>query len=98
MLRRSVDQFVNPYTFPSFHTRIQEPYNYYEFGQRYVRNLIDFDASVVGHLEIFDTIQAQLEAGENVVLLANHQTEADPAVLIRRVTLASIHNCIFPSM
>ena len=71
---------MNPYTFPSFHTRIQEPYNYYEFGQRYVRNLIDFDASVVGHLEIFDTIQAQLEAGENVVLLANHQTEADPAV------------------
>ena len=82
MLRRSVDQFVNPYTFPSFHTRIQEPYNYYEFGQRYVRNLIDFENSVVGHLEVFDTIQAQLEAGENVVLLANHQTEADPAVRI----------------
>ena len=47
-----------------------------------MRNLIDFDASVVGHLEVFDTIQAQLEAGENVVLLANHQTEADPAVRV----------------
>ena len=43
---RSEDQFRNPYTFPSFHTRILEPYNYYEFGQRYVRNLIDFEKSV----------------------------------------------------
>lgn len=51
-----------------------------EFGQRYVRNLIDFDNSVVGHLEIFDEIERQLSAGENVVMLANHQTEADPAV------------------
>lgn len=48
--------------------------------QRYVRNLIDFDNSVLGHPEIFDTMEAQLAAGENVVLLANHQTEADPAV------------------
>lgn len=43
---------MNPYSFPSFHTRIQEPYDYYKFGQRYVRNLIDFDNSVVGHLEV----------------------------------------------
>ena len=31
---------LNPataYTFPAFHTRIQEPYNYYAFGQRYIR-------------------------------------------------------------
>ena len=58
----------------------QEPYDYYEFGQRYVRNLINFEESVLGHPEIFDTIEAQLAAGENVVMLANHQTEADPAV------------------
>ena len=30
---RVTDQFVNPYTFPSSHKRILEPYNYYEFGQ-----------------------------------------------------------------
>ena len=30
---RVCDQFVNPYTFPSFHQRILEPYNYYQFGQ-----------------------------------------------------------------
>ena len=30
---RVTDQFVNPYTFPSTHKRILEPYNYYDFGQ-----------------------------------------------------------------
>lgn len=30
---RVCDQFVHPYTFPSFHARILEPYNYYAFGQ-----------------------------------------------------------------
>lgn len=77
---RSEYEFRDPYSFPSYHTRIQEPYNYYEFGQRYVRNLINFDKSVLGHRERFDKIAEQLARGENVVLLANHQTEADPAV------------------
>ena len=43
---RSEYEFRDPYSFPSFHTRIQAPYNYYEFGQRYVRNLINFEKSV----------------------------------------------------
>lgn len=30
---RVTDQFINPYTFPSSHKRILEPYNYYDFGQ-----------------------------------------------------------------
>jgi len=77
---RAAEQFVNPYTFPSFHSRILEPYDYYEFGQRYVRHLVNFNESVLGHTEIFDKIEAQLAAGDNVVMLANHQTEADPAV------------------
>jgi len=43
-----------------------------------VRNLVDFQNSVVGHLERFDAIAAYLAAGDNVGMLANHQTEADP--------------------
>ena len=31
-------------------------------------------------MEHFDTLQEQLQQGHNVVLLANHQTEADPGV------------------
>ena len=46
--------------------------------QNWVRNLIDFSKSVVGHLDNFDKIEAYLAAGENVILLANHQSEADP--------------------
>ena len=34
----------------------------------------------VGHLKHFDALQEQLQQGHNVVLLANHQTEADPGV------------------
>lgn len=30
---RVCDQFQRPYTFPSFHERILQPYNYYDFGQ-----------------------------------------------------------------
>ncbi|KAL3142097.1 hypothetical protein ABBQ32_004718 [Trebouxia sp. C0010 RCD-2024] len=77
---RTFNQFLDPYTFPSYHTRLLEPYDYYKFGQNYVRTLINFDKSVVGHLDRFQKVQEQLDAGHNVVLLANHQTEADPGV------------------
>ncbi|GIL81599.1 hypothetical protein Vretimale_1259 [Volvox reticuliferus] len=82
-------QAVQPYTFPSFHTRITEPYNYYDFGQRYVGTLIDFQNSVLGHRERWDRVQELIEQKHNVVLLANHQTEADPGVFAHM--LASTH-------
>lgn len=37
--------------------------------------------SYLGNVEVWNTIAEQLSAGHNVVLLANHQTEADPAVM-----------------
>lgn len=74
------NEFVNPYTFPSAHKRLLEPYNYYNFGQRYVASLINFNDSFLGHAERWGKIAEQLAAGHNVVLLANHQTEADPGV------------------
>ena len=49
--------------------------------QNYVRNLVNFDISVVGHLDNFDRMQSYLDQGDNVVCLANHQTEADPGTL-----------------
>lgn len=75
------NQFVNPYIFPSFHERITGPdYDYFAFGQNYVGSLTDFENSVLGHRERWDKILALIEAGHNVILLANHQTEADPGV------------------
>lgn len=46
--------------------------------QNYVRNLIDFENSAVLNLHNFDRIEELLAKGDNVVVLANHQTEADP--------------------
>ncbi len=46
--------------------------------QNYVRNLIDFESSKVLNLQNFDRIEEYLARGDNVVVLANHQTEADP--------------------
>jgi glycerol-3-phosphate O-acyltransferase len=74
------NQFVDPYTFPPLHKRLLEPYNYYQFGQNYVGTLVDFSNSFLGHQQRWDNIAQQLKDGHNVVLLANHQTEADPGV------------------
>jgi len=46
--------------------------------QNYVRNLIDFENSAVLNLHNFDRMEELLAQGDNVVVLANHQTEADP--------------------
>ena len=73
-------QGFDPYTFPSRHERMLEPFDYYAFGQRYCGNLINFDTSFVGNAEGFRRIRSQLDAGDNVVVMANHQSEADPGV------------------
>lgn len=72
---RVLVQLTQPYTFPSAHRSIREPYDYYAFGQRYIRGLVDFGRSLLGHAERFRQVEAQLAAGDNVVLLANHQSE-----------------------
>eukprot|EP00746_Dinoflagellata_sp_MGD_P009668 gnl/MRDRNA2_/MRDRNA2_119723_c0_seq1.p1 gnl/MRDRNA2_/MRDRNA2_119723_c0~~gnl/MRDRNA2_/MRDRNA2_119723_c0_seq1.p1 ORF type:complete len:486 (-),score=90.82 gnl/MRDRNA2_/MRDRNA2_119723_c0_seq1:133-1590(-) len=77
---RVLTQFKEPYTFPSRHRRILEPFDYYSFGQRYIGNLINFDTSYVGHAERLIEMKKQIENGENVLIYANHQSEADPAV------------------
>jgi len=41
---------------------------------------ISLQHSQLGHVDHFAEMRRQLLAGDNVVLLANHQTEADPAV------------------
>lgn len=82
---RVFHQFKEPYTFPSKHQRILEPFNYYEFGQQYVGSLLDFENSFIGNLETWQQIADQLEQGHNVVMLANHQTEADPGVFAHMI-------------
>jgi glycerol-3-phosphate O-acyltransferase len=78
---RIMVQFEDPFTFKSHHLAIREPYDYYQFGQKYVGPLLNYSESYLGNLHTFDKIEEQVKAGNNVVLLSNHQTEADPAVM-----------------
>ena len=98
ILCRVFKEFVDPYTFPSHHERMLAPYNYYEFGQRYVRCMVDFANSYIGHRERFADVSARLKRGENVILLANHQSEADPgvfALLLEKEFPALAENVIY---
>lgn len=54
--------------------------DFYSFGIDFFRNVIDVDNSVILGEENAKRAFAKLEAGENVVFLANHQSEADPQV------------------
>lgn len=70
-----------PFEFSPYHEAIREPFNYYLFGQNYIRPLIDFRESYVGNVSIFSAMEEQLKQGENVIFISNHQSEADPAVI-----------------
>lgn len=76
-----IEQIHNPYPFESFHQSIRKPFDYYQFGLDFIRPLILFKQSRIFGLNHVGTMQEQLAKGENVILLANHQTEPDPQVL-----------------
>ncbi len=88
MIKTYVQQLADPYEFPSYHLAMRSPFDYYALGNEYVGLLIDWQRSVLRHPERWDDIQKQLAAGENVILLANHQSEAD-AAFIPLLTAAS---------
>jgi len=81
LVRAYARQLDNPHEFASTHYSVRSPFDYYYMAQAYVGALIDYDRSIVGGIKNFDTAKAQIDAGENVVLFANHQSEADAAFL-----------------
>ncbi|GMJ04980.1 ACYLTRANSFERASE 1 [Hibiscus trionum] len=80
-LDRVLVDVEDPFVFQPYHKALREPFDYYMFGQNYIRPLIDFKNSYVGNLSLFHEIEEKLKQGHNVVLISNHQTEADPAVI-----------------
>ncbi|CAJ2647151.1 unnamed protein product [Trifolium pratense] len=70
-----------PFVFEAHHKAKREPFDYYMFGQNYIRPLVDFNNSFVGNMPLFVQMQEQLKQGHNIILMSNHQTEADPAVI-----------------
>ena len=74
-------QIENPFPFGHFHKKIRYPKDYYQFGLDFITPLIDFNQSSIEGLENLQSIQQILSKQENVVLLANHQTESDPQAI-----------------
>jgi len=81
LLQLVSEQYANRYSFEPFHRKITEPYNYYKFGLDFLRPLVDKDKSRVYHLENVGKMKQQVDAKENVILFANHQTEVDPQLM-----------------
>jgi len=74
-------QMQAPYHFELFHKRLKEPFDYYQFGLDFLRPLVvEKDCRVLG-LQFVDRMIQQISSGENVILLANHQTEPDPQAI-----------------
>ena len=72
------DQLKNPYRFGSYHQK-EEPYA--TFGIDLFYHLLDRRKSKLFHKENLKIIEEQIALGDNVVFLANHQTEVDPQML-----------------
>ncbi|PIN10631.1 Glycerol-3-phosphate 1-O-acyltransferase [Handroanthus impetiginosus] len=71
----------DPFQFSSHHEAIRKPFDYYMFGQKYIAPLLDFRNSFLGNMSLFNEMENKLQQGENVILISNHQTEADPAII-----------------
>jgi len=81
LLLFSFKQMKDPYPFEIFHEPLRTPFDYYQFGLDFIRPLIDFKHSTVQGIDQLKKIEAQHKANENVILLANHQTEPDPQII-----------------
>lgn len=74
-------EIENPTQFGNFRKREEEPLDLYNLAIKLLNPFIDKEESNVLGKENIETIISLLQAGENVLLLANHQAEADPAIL-----------------
>lgn len=82
---------LHPTTFNHFHAAERFPFDYYEFGRSIVRPLIDIDESFIKGEDHLRAIIDAIDRGENVILLANHQTEIDPQAMSLLITPLSDH-------
>lgn len=80
-IRLTKEQIDSPFQFEPYHEKVRAPYDYYKFGLDFLRPLVDLPHSTVSGMETLDTIETLLKKKENVVLLANHQIEADPQAI-----------------
>ena len=80
LFKKVLERSKEPHKFDPFHRAMREPFDYYELGNEFATGVINREDSPIRGMEAVEKIQKQLAAGDNVVLLANHQSEADPQI------------------
>lgn len=79
---KSVSQAMEaPHKFSPYHQAIRQPFDYYKWGNDFLKPLIIMKESRMLGEGNAKKIADLVAKGENVVILSNHQTEADPQVL-----------------
>jgi len=91
---KSVGQAMEkPHQFQPYHQAIRAPFDYYKWGNDFLKPLIILKQSrILGEANAKKILELA-DKGENVVILSNHQTEADPqviSVLLEQAGLASL--------
>ncbi|ANH78752.1 1-acyl-sn-glycerol-3-phosphate acyltransferase [Candidatus Chlamydia sanziniae] len=80
-LKVILDDLKNPFIFPAYHRKIRSPIDLFTLSIDFFSVVIDDDHSRVLNIDRFNEIQKYLSRGDNVILLANHQTECDPHLM-----------------
>lgn len=75
------EQVKAPYDFEPYHRMITSPYDYHYFGSSFIKPLVHFNTSFISGKDNLKKIHELVKQGENVVLFANHQIEADPQAI-----------------
>lgn len=81
-LQAVVNQMEAPYTFEHFHQSLREPVDYFQMGLTLFAPFVDQKNSRLLGEDSIKKMCRQLEKKENVILFSNHQTEADPQLMI----------------
>lgn len=80
-LKIVIEDLRNPFIFPPYHKKIRSPVDLFQFGKDFFSFLVDDQRSRIENLHQLDHIAHAIQRKENVILLANHQTECDPQLM-----------------
>lgn len=75
------DNRISEHKFDLFHKKITRPFNFQKFAIDFLKPLVDFEKSRVFGLDNLEKIRNYINREENVIFLANHQTEIDPLLI-----------------
>ncbi|ACZ32850.1 acyltransferase family protein [Chlamydia pneumoniae LPCoLN] len=76
-----IEDLKNPFIFPPYHKKIRAPIDLFRLSIDFFSLVIDDKNSRILNLHRLKEIEEYIARGDNVVLLANHQTECDPQLM-----------------